>query len=220
MNTPKHFSPRRFKPTALGVIASLALTVGGAFVVAQGQKGRVEFPRDFRTAMPMYATVDRGDGKVYEIYVNRLALEVWQRERRLPSGAQFVIESFNASRNADGSLARDPRGRLVKAESDFEIHVTEKRMDWAQNADQTSRGLLFGNATPNGTWRVGAFDPRTGERTPKTSAQVAECHQCHTERRAEDFVLSRGLLDQFARSGQPAHISFNCSEREICFGTP
>lgn len=74
--------------------------------------------------------------------------------------------------------------------------------------------------TQNGTWRVGAFDPRDGSRINKTRVQIAECHQCHTDRRAEDFVLSKGLLDGFARSGQPSYISFMCEKREICFDTP
>ena len=118
------------------------------------------------------------------------------------------------------NCVRDARGRLVRGASENEIHVTEKRTDWVQNGEITSSGLLFGNRTTGGTWRVGAFDPRDGSVIPKTDAQVRECHECHVERRAEDFVLSRGLLDGFVGSGQVSHISFSCPQREICFGTP
>ena len=201
--------------TALIVVAGFALSGLGAAQPSSVE--RVEFPRDFRQTMSLYTTVDRSDGKVYEIFINRTALEVWRSERRLPNGTQFVIESFNARRDANGQLSRNAQGRLVKGESENEIHVTEKRSNWANNGEQTSVGLLFGSPSANGTWRVGAFDPRDGRRV---TVDVAECHKCHLDRRAEDFHLSRGLLDSFVRSGQPSYISFTCEKREICFGTP
>ena len=201
--------------SAMIVMAGFALSSLSA--AQQSSIERVEFPRDFRQTMSLYTTVDRSDGKVYEIFINRTALEVWRAERRLPNGTQFVIESFNARRDANGQFSRNAQGRLIKGESENEIHVTEKRSNWANNGEQTTIGMLFGSPTQNGTWRVGAFDPRDGRRV---TVDIAECHKCHLDRRAEDFHLSRGLLDSFARSGQPSYISFTCERREICFGTP
>jgi hypothetical protein len=203
----------------IGTAGAVLVVLSGWWTVAAQTRGqeRVEFPRDFRRSMSLYSTVDRSDGKVYEIFVNRTALASWRTQRRLPHGTQFVIESFNAQRDANGTLRRDAQNRLIKGESDFEIHVSEKRNDWARNDEQTTTGSLFGAPAQNGAWRVGAFDPRDGRRI---AVNIAECHQCHTDRRAEDFHLSRGLLDGFARSNQPSHISFTCEKREICFGTP
>ena len=171
-------------------------------------------PTDFRDAMQHYAIVDRGDGRVHDIYVNDLALETWLAERRLPDGTVFAIESF--APHPEG--ARTDDGRLAKGESDHDVHVSMKSTRWEPSDAITTTALLFGAETDGGTWRMGGFDPRSGLVT--RGLDIAECHECHVDRRAEDFILSRGLLDRYARSGEPAYISFDCEEREICFGTP
>jgi hypothetical protein len=206
------------KVSATTMLALLLVLLSSVFfAVAQSSKQRIEFPQNYKQTMALYTTLDRADGKIYEIYINRPALETWRNQRRLPSGTQFVIESFTARRTSSGAFQTDTRGRLVKDSSEFEIHVSEKRNDWANNAVQSTTGLLFGQPTADGQWRMDAFDPRDGSRIAKTTAQIAECHQCHTDRRAEDFILSRGLLDGFVRTGQPSYIRFSCKEREICF---
>jgi hypothetical protein len=72
--------------------------------------------------------------------------------------------------------------------------------------------------TLGGTWRYAGFDPRDGRPTP--GLDIATCHDCHRNHRAEDAMLSRGLLDRFAATGEPAFISFTCGARDICFGAP
>jgi hypothetical protein len=209
----------KFILSTLATIFLLLIVLACAQAVTSRE--RVEFPQNYREDMNLYAVVDRIDGKVYEIFVNDTALESWRDERILPNGTTFVIESFNAQQDDAGNFLRDERGRLIKGESEFEIHVNEKRSDWASNDEITSTGLLSGNETGNGQWRVSSFDPRTGLfAEPANGDGIQACHTCHLERRAEDFVLSRGLLDNFVRTGTPSYISFNCTEREICFGTP
>jgi hypothetical protein len=207
------FRPRVF---LAGTILALAVLAAAA----QTAKERVAYPEAFRSAMAHYATVDRADGKVYELFVNQPALEAWRRDRQLPAGAVFVIESFLAERRADGAFARDAAGRLVKGASENEIHVAEKQATWAPNGECTSPSLMNGRPMASGSWRAGAFDPRNGQRIVRASHPPGECHQCHTDRRGEDFILSRGLLDSFAASGRTSTISFMCGEREICFGGP
>lgn len=194
------------------------LLLGAA--AAQELKMQPSFDPQFRSSMAHYATIDRADGKVYEIFVNDAALSSWKAERRLPAGSQFVIESFLAERAADGALMRDARGRFVRSTSENEIHVSEKQADWAPSADCTSASLMRGELVGPGLWRMGAFDPRDGKQITAASQPQGKCHQCHTEARAEDFLLSRGLLDRFADSGEVAYISFTCGERDICFGGP
>ncbi|MGL4406620.1 MAG: hypothetical protein ACRCT6_12715, partial [Notoacmeibacter sp.] len=55
---------------------------------------------------------------------------------------------------------------------------------------------------------------------PTAGLDIQTCHDCHGDRRAEDAMLSRGMLDQFLAQGKPAFIRFTCEAREICFGTP
>jgi hypothetical protein len=181
---------------------------------------RPAFSTDFRTSMAHYATVDRADGKSYDLYVSLQALEAWQSERRLPVGASFAIESFVAARDASGNFTSDAQGRLIRAQSDNEIHVSEKQTAWADSADCTSQSLMNGKPMGTGMWRMGAFDPRDGSIITRASNTQGECHQCHQENRAEDFIMSRGLLDSFARSGTKAYISFTCGARDVCFGGP
>jgi hypothetical protein len=188
---------------------------------AQPAGPRVEFPRDFRTGMAHYATVDRADGKVYELYVNEAALAGWQRFRPFPEGAVFAIESFLAERNADGSPRTGAGGRLVKGRSENEIHVSAKRSDWPPDGECSGESLMQGQPAGSGRWRVGAFDPRDGKRIERASHPPGECVQCHTDRRGEDFLLSAGLLDTFRRTRQTVYFRWTqCGERDICFGGP
>lgn len=201
---------------AIGLLAALVAAFGVA--VAQ-DRDPLALALDFRETKHHYATIERADGKLYESYVNSLALETWLAERRLPSGTVFAIKSFGAQRTPDGSPMASPTGGLVKGVSDRDIHVSVKRDDWPDDDALTSTGLLFGASTDaDGTWRMAGLGPDTGATTPDLN--IADCHTCHLDPRAEDFILSRGLLDRFARSGEPATVSFDCPEREICFGTP
>ena len=200
------------------IFLTLIATVAGVALAGGTAPGVLSLPTDFRNSMHHYASVDRSDGKTYRLYVTPDTLETWRSQRRLDEGATFAIESFVAAIDADGTVLRDPEGRLVPGQSDFDVHVMVKHTNWPDDGILTTRGLLFGRATDGGSWRMAGFDPRDG--SPTAGLNIAECHECHTDHRAEDFLLSRGLLDRYARSGAPAFISFSCAEREICFGTP
>jgi Cytochrome P460 len=207
---------RSFTTIVLGSIGIAAFVALAVF--AQQAPEKIHYPQNFQTSMARYATVDRADGKLYELYISNPALAAWRSERRLPPGALFVIESFSAQRGADGAVARDRDGRLLKGDSENEIHVSQKEAAWVRNGECTSPSLMGGRPSGAGQWRMAAFDPRSGQRILQASQKPAVCHQCHQDRRAEDFILSRGLLDSFVRSGQASYISFACGEREICFG--
>ncbi len=199
----------------LGLGALLAVFLTAA--LAQSPD-RIPLDTGFRSTMNHYATVDRADGKVYQIYINDLALNAWRDERHLPSGTVFAIESFLAEVDANGDVVLDANRRMIAAASENDIHVAMKSENWADDGRLTTVGLLFGEETEGGTWRMAGFDPRDG--SEHTELSMAECHECHVDHRAEDFILSRGLLDRYVRSGMPAYISFSCGEREICFGSP
>jgi hypothetical protein len=199
--------------------AACASIAGAAFPPATAETAAtVERALDFRTTYNHYASVDRVDGKTYRIHINDIGLEGWRADRRLPAGTVIAIESFLAETDASGGYVLE-NGRMIAGASDNDIHVVMKAEAWspAETGPET-RGIVRGVATENGTWRVAAFNPQTGADTPGLSMQ--ECHDCHRDHRAEDFILSRGLLDRFVSSGQPAFISFSCGERDICFGQP
>jgi hypothetical protein len=174
-------------------------------------------PADFRTTMAHYASVDRADGMTYRLYMNTVGLTGWQDQGRLPDGTIFAIEAFLAASDAGGTPLRDPEGRLVPGEAVSDVHVAEKRADWPEDGLRVTKGMRFGDPT-GGDWRFAGYDPATG--LPTAGLDIATCHDCHEDPRAEDAVLSRGLLDRFARTGEPAFISFTCGAREICFGRP
>jgi hypothetical protein len=197
------------------VIAGLSLVP--PMLVAE-ERAVIGLPPDFRATMEHYASVDRADGITYRLYINDLALRAWTADRRLPSGTVFAIENFLAATDASGAILRDTDGRMIAGDSLNDVHVAMKSADWADPDVQSTTGLLRGTETPDGSWQMAGFDPRTGTATP--ALDIAACHQCHLDPRAEDFHLSRGLLDRFVQTGQPAFISFACGEREICFGRP
>jgi hypothetical protein len=209
---------KRILAACVAALSVLAMSAGPT--VPQQASDAVFAEADFRQSMTRYTTVDRADGKIYEIYINSIGLDGWRAERRLPMGSIFAIESFLAERNADGSLLRDADGRLVKGASENEIHVSEKRAVWPNENECTSPSLMQGRPMGEGLWRMAAFDGRNGNRIAEATQTPGECHQCHNDRRGEDFILSRGLLDSFARSDKPSYISFTCGERDICFGGP
>jgi hypothetical protein len=210
--------------TLLAAVMAFATVAVAGIAISQDLPTAPVVGTDFRQSLSHYATVDRADGKVYELFINETGLTSWQDNRRLAPGSQFVIESFDAARLSSGELARDALGRLQKAESDNELHVSEKQAGWVPSTDCTTPSLMNGrpmNATDGGGfWRMAALDPRDGQRIARASNKQGECHQCHQENRAEDFIMSRGLLDSFARSGNVAYISFACGARDICFGGP
>jgi hypothetical protein len=203
--------------TLLAAVMAFATVAVAGIAVSQDLPTAPVVGTDFRQSLSHYATVDRADGKVYELFINETGLTSWQDNRRLAPGSQFVIESFQAARNSNGELERDTQGRLVKGPSDNELHVSEKRLSWAESKNCTSPSLMQGQPMGDGLWRMAAIDPRNGQHIAKASNTQGECHQCHQENRAEDFIMSRGLLDSFARSGETSFISFSCGARDICF---
>lgn len=204
---------------AAGTLAILALFLLGASGASQETRlpstpASLDFDPNFRNVMIRYATVDRADGKVYDLYVSAAAFDILPLARQVPSGVSLAIESFSAERNAAGALVRDADGWLVKAVSDNDVHVSMKALEWVDREPMSSQGQLLGEPTSGGTWRMAGFDPRTGE--PTAGLDVSLCHGCHRDRRSADFVLSRDLLDAFAQTGQPTRISLPCRARDIC----
>ena len=189
--------------------ATLSVALASAGSDASGGD-RIALDRDFRTTMNRYAVVDRADGVVYDLYINDSGLDGWRDGRRLGSGTVFAIESFAGPGGAADGTERDAAHR--------DVHLSMKSEAWASGDAITTTATRFGEPTGPGTWRMAGVDPRSGEPTP--GLDIAACHDCHLDRRAEDFILSRGLLDRFLRTGRPATISFACAEREICFGVP
>ena len=202
-------------PAAAAAVTSALLAHS---LSVQELPGRIDLPADFRTSLEHYATVDRADGKVYELYIDREGLEGWLAERRLVPGTMLAIESFEARRDAAGEVLRDDVGRHQRGPSDNEIHVSQKQAAWAATEECLSPSLEQGREDEGGAWRMAAFDPRSGERLATASHTAPACHGCHADPRASDFIFSGGLLDRYARTGEPAYIALGCRDREVCFG--
>lgn len=170
------------------------------------------FDRAFRDQLVRYATVERADGKSYDLYINTVGLDGWRASRELPSGAYLAIESFT-SPGSKNATVRDVRDPVVARASDNDVHVSMKALAWSETGPMTSEGRIVG-IPATGTWRMASYDPRTG--APTSVVAVASCHACHRDPRAEDFVLSGKFLDSFIATGEPAAVSVPCRARDIC----
>lgn len=197
-------------PRALSAIARLGFAIV-ALVCLTGPSV-LTLDADFRESMHHYAVVERADGRLYDLYINEVGLEGWRSGRTLVPGTAFAIESFDMRPPAE------PGEAAGREAAHHDVHVSMKSTDWAESGPISTVARLFGEPTGPATWRMAGFDPRDGSPTP--GLDIPECHACHLDHRAEDFILSRGLLDGFVRTGEPSRIVFRCGEREICFGTP
>ncbi|MGL4406313.1 MAG: cytochrome P460 family protein, partial [Notoacmeibacter sp.] len=182
---------RPIVPVFIGFIAAAIAGAGAAFSTVGDA---IIFDPDFRETMHHYASVDRADSKTYRLYINSTGLASWRNNRTLPSGTVLAIEAFFAAEGEDGRL--EP----VLAEND--IHFAMKSGNWAEVGARFTIGKTGGEPAGGGTWKYAGFDPRNKQ--PTAGLNIQTCHDCHGDRRAEDAMLSRGMLDQFLAQGKPA----------------
>src|SRR5688572_5475452 len=124
----------------------LALIAFGAFMIilAVSQPGvtesasaysAVQLPDNYRENLAHYATVQRSDGTIRDIYATQTAVDRLATGRyTLPDGTIIVIEGYYAQTDSEGAYVTDADGHYVKGEPFEMIHVLEKRGNW-QTAD-------------------------------------------------------------------------------------
>ncbi len=189
---------------ALLLVFMLPLAACGTTPAASPVIG-VPYPTGYRETFVKYATVDRRDGVVRDLYIHPEALARIVPGRALPQGTIIVIEAYDALRDADGDLVRDASGWLVRGAMHPQIHIAEKRPDW--------RPEDFELAALSDDWNFGSYAVATGTRFDE---QLTACFNCHNATEHADFTWSLPLLLAFARSGRSQYVYCDLTGRIPC----
>ncbi|MEO8611806.1 MAG: cytochrome P460 family protein [Chloroflexota bacterium] len=172
---------------------------------AAPQYSAVQLPVDYKTRFNQYATVQRPDGTIRNLYIDPDSEDYLRNSFALPSGTIIVIEGYYALKNAAGEYLQDSDGRYVLGEPFEMIHVLEKRNNWSE-ADFVDDNRI-------GEWNFGSFDTKTGKHY---NENMSACFHCHSPTSRTDFLYSASLLGQYLRSGQVPYFFCDLPDRIAC----
>lgn len=188
------------------VIALLLLAACGAVGERDGPApGGVPYPADYATGYIHYATIDRGDATIRDLYISPRALQGLRNTGRLPHDSVLVIELWQAAVDGQGEPLADEVGRWRKGEMQPVLHVAHKRMDW-EEAD-------FPGAARAGNWNFGSFERESGARIDE---DLVACFNCHQATSRSDFLYSARELARFAMSDATQYFHCELSRRSPC----
>ncbi len=165
----------------------------------------VQFPANYQENFAHYATVDRPDGMIRELYILPSALRRITPGRALPLGTIIVIEAYEALRDETGELRRDEQGRYIKSAMRRNVHVAEKRSDW--RPEDFERGQLSDD------WNFGSYLFADGTRFTEP---LTACFNCHNATAHEDFTWSLPLLLDYVRTDETQYFYCNLTGRTAC----
>jgi len=192
-------------PTLVKIFALICgLFIAGCAAEAGSRQPGVHFPSNYPADFVQYARVDRTDGKIRDLLINRSALEAFQAGSTLPNDTIFIIDGYYASRDADGQLLVDEQGRYIKDKPFENFHIAHKRDDWT-DAD-------FSSSNRVGQWNFGSFNP---DGTP-FAEDLNACFNCHQVTVGTDFTYTYRQLARFSSSGEIQYFLCNLSERIAC----
>ncbi|MCE2489231.1 MAG: cytochrome P460 family protein [Anaerolineae bacterium] len=186
------------------VVALLLLAACSASEQPYSDAG-VGYPADYATSFAHYATVDRGDGTIRDLYISPRALQGLRNTGRLPHDSVLVIELWQAALDAQGEPLLDSAGHLRKGEMQDTLHVAHKRMDWDE-AD-------FSSAARAGNWNFGSFDRQDGATIDEN---LTACFNCHQASSRNDFLYSARELARFAMSDTTQYFFCELGRRSPC----
>ncbi len=165
----------------------------------------VQLPADYQTRFVQFATVQRPDGTVRNLYINPESPDYLRSSFTLPSGTTIVIEGFYAVKNAAGDYLVDSNGRYSIGEPFEMIHVLEKRGNWTP-ADFVDDNRI-------GQWNFGSFDTKTGGHYDEN---MSACFHCHNATSRTDFLYSAALLGQYLNTGETQFFLCDLPDRIAC----
>lgn len=186
-----------------GIIVALLLLA--ACSASEKPEGGVSYPANYDTTYAHYATVDRGDAIIRDLYISPRALQGLRSTGRLPDDSVLVIEAWEAAVDADGALLLDEAGRYRKAAPMPMLHVAHKRGDWS--------GDDFPGAARAGNWNFGSFDYDSGEAIDEN---LTACFNCHQANARSDFIYSARELSRFAITDTTQYFFCELSRRNPC----
>ncbi|MCY4023204.1 MAG: cytochrome P460 family protein [Anaerolineaceae bacterium] len=187
------------------ILALLLLAACSAGEPGEQSYDGVSYPADYATTYTHYATVDRGDGTIRDLYISPRALQGLRSSGRLPHDSVLVIELWQAALDEQGEPLLDAAGRLRKGAMQDTLHVSHKRMDWDEED--------FTSAARAGNWNFGSFDRASGAMIDEN---LTACFNCHQASSRSDFLYSAQELARFAMSDTTQYFYCELSRRSPC----
>jgi hypothetical protein len=164
---------------AAGVVAIAGLT---AAVQTRAGGDRIAFPENYAKGV-RYLTLDMPDSRdVRDYYASREAAAAAKKGEPLPDGTVITVVVHAAQLDADGKVARDANGRLIKTDRILGYTAMEKHAGW---------GNAYPSVVRNGDWEYQAF---RADETPNPNANLTSCFNCHRPQAANDFVFTYDSL--------------------------
>ena len=164
----------------------------------------VPYPDDYRADLVHYATIDRIDGTIRDLFISPAALDAARNRRALPSGTVIVVEARYAQQT-DGDYQQDESGHWLPGDSFAQIHVAHKRSDW-------DAGDYVSDAR-SGSWNFGSFDVASGQ---PFDENTESCFHCHNPMSSGDFVYTYDALSAYARTGEVQYLYCDLAARLPC----
>lgn len=164
-----------------------ALAFGATLLLAgtaQAGPELVELPKDYRTELHHYASIERANPKqIAEAYANDKAIASAKKGASLDSGSVLIMEVWQAKLDAAEKPILDAQGRRIKDKLLF-VAVMAKGTGW---------GAEYPPEIRNGEWEYAAFDPATGARRQQ---DYKPCFECHKPEADTDYLFT---LDRLRR---------------------
>ncbi|PZA07653.1 MULTISPECIES: cytochrome P460 family protein [unclassified Meiothermus] len=171
----------------------LAVLVGGLLAGMAQEAGL----GDYKTRLVHYATVDRVDGFIRDIYISPQALSAVRQQKPLPPGTLVLVDLHRAKPDGRGGFVREG-GLLVRVSDEPYVHV-----------------MIRQEGEGSSSWRFAALEPRTGAPEPGVELP-GDCLECHRAALASEMLFSYPQLLEFSRSGKVQHSFCNQPGRQLC----
>jgi plastocyanin len=165
---------------AVMAAAAFAATLSAT---ASAGPDKIAFPKEYEK-WERYAVVDRYDNKQYrELYAKPEVVKAVRAGKSVPDGTVLAMAIYSAELDAQGSPAKDEKGRFRKGKLTG-VSVMEKRNGW---------GTEYAPEVRNGNWEYAVFMP-DGSPNAQANANTQPCFACHKPHEKQDFVISLASL--------------------------
>lgn len=165
----------------------------------------VKLPPNYRADYVRYATIQRPDGTIRDIYINADALTEMKNSYLIPDDTTIVIDGYNAQKNTNGAYITDNDGHYIRGEPLEMVHVRQKRSDWLPSD--------FVSEARNGDWNYGSFDIKTGAPYDES---ITACFNCHHASEQPEFLYSYTQLNGYQVDGETQYFFCDLTGRTAC----
>jgi cytochrome c553 len=149
-------------------------------------KTNVRFPADYKSTFTHYTTVNYPERpQVRHLYANEIAVKAAREGKPMPHGAVFLLEVHTPRLDDAKKPIKGADGNLVPDTLAF-ITAMEMQPGWGRDIPEMLR---------NGDWNYAVFN---ADRTPRKTANQAECLACHKPLPKDSYLFSLKALTDAA----------------------